>query len=230
MPVDLIQALNLPPEKAIAYFERKGLKITWDWKEQIKLNQAQAFTVAKAMNIAILQDIRDELNAALKQGTSFKTFQENLEPRLKAKGWWGKSVVAGKAVQLGSPWRLKTIYQTNIQSSYNVGRFRQFEDNAEDRPFLQYVAVVDGSTTDICLDLDGQIHPVDSSFWDTNAPPNHYGCRSRLRGLTAAQAGRAKKQKAVTEKPGKGFERNNAKEPWTPDKKDYDPDIYKLAF
>lgn len=232
MPVNLITALNLPPEKAVAYFERKGLKITWAWQEQAELNMAQAFTVAKAMNISVLQDIRDELLRGLKEGTDFKEFKKELTPRLQAKGWWPEEVRRdGKLVQLGAPRRLKVIYENNIQNSYNVGRWRSFEENIEAQPFLQYVAIIDGSTTPICQELNGQIHPVDSNFWGIHAPGNHYGCRSRLRSITAEQAKRSKfKPKKMKEKPGKGFERNNAKEPWTPDKKDFDNDIYKLAF
>jgi SPP1 gp7 family putative phage head morphogenesis protein len=224
-------ALTLPPAEAIAFLKKKGYKITWDWKEQIKLNNAQVFTVAKAMQMSVLQDIRDMLKKSLADGLSFYDFKKELEPRLKAVGWWGWQVVDGKRVQLGSPHRLKTIYDTNMQSSFNVGRWKHFEENKDSRPMLRYVAVMDGSTTDICQQLDGQIHPVGSPFWNTNAPPNHYGCRSRLESLSRKQAAKAggETKKKPDEKPEEGFSQNPAKQQWEPNKKDFDNDIFETV-
>lgn len=226
--LDFKYALTLPPADAIVFLKKKGYKITWDWKEQLKMNHAQTFTVAKAMQMDVLQDIRGMLNKSLKEGLSFYEFKKELEPKLKAAGWWGWQVVDGKRVQLGSPYRLKTIYDTNMQSAFNAGRWKHFEENRDTRPMLRYVGVRDGSQTDICRDLDGQIHPVDSAFWNSNAPPNHYGCRSRLESLSKEQAERAggETKKAPKEGPAKGFNSNPGRKSWEPDKADYDSDIW----
>lgn len=228
--IHLIQALNMPPEKAISFFEAKGYAITWNWQEQLKLNHAQVFTVANAIKMSVLQDIRNELKKSLKEGIPFAEFRKNLEPRLKANGWWGYITdKTGKRVQLGSPHRLRTIYRTNMQSSYNVGRWKSFEDNKEDRPALQYVAILDGSTRDEHAALHGQTHPVDSDFWNVNAPPNGHNCRCRLRSLSKEQTARAGKSKPVKAKPDKGFESNLAKTGWKPEKQSFDADIWKLG-
>ena len=85
------------------------------------LDQAhdQAFTIAKAMHLDLLSDIRSALETALQQGHTLKQFTDNLQPTLQAQGWWGKPIIvdsqgAAQPVQLGSPRRLKTIYQTNL--------------------------------------------------------------------------------------------------------------------
>jgi hypothetical protein len=44
-----------------------------------------AFTVAKAMNLDILQTVRDAVSKAIAEGQSERTFKQNLEPLLKQK-------------------------------------------------------------------------------------------------------------------------------------------------
>ena len=90
MPDFPTEPFALPPEDAIKFFEEKGFEITWDWREQLLINNAQVFTVAKAMKMDILTDIREMVDSALKEGMTFREFQFQLEPMLKAKGWWGK--------------------------------------------------------------------------------------------------------------------------------------------
>lgn len=42
-----------------------------------------------------------------------------------------------------TPRRLRTIFDTNIQSSYNAGRYQQQMANVADRPYFERVAVMD---------------------------------------------------------------------------------------
>jgi len=130
-PVDLSAVFGLPPEQAIEYFQSKGYAITWSWRDLWQEVQAKSFTVAKVMNSDILDDIRGALDDALNNGTTFRDYEKNLTPILKAKGWWGKTehtnTITGEVstAQLGSPRRLKTIYQTNLQTAYMAGRYRR---------------------------------------------------------------------------------------------------------
>lgn len=223
------EAFNLPPAEAIKFFEAKGYAFTWDWQEQLTLDHRKVFTVAKAMRMDVLQDIRGMLDKAMQEGITFQQFKKELSPRLRAKGWWGKAEVEGKVVQLGSPYRLRTIFQTNLQSSLSAGRWKAFEDNKDDRPYLKYVAVMDGSTTNICINLDGVIKPVDDSFWNINAPPNHWNCRSRLRPFTVTQALRSKAKIPPDVRPDKGFEYNPGRRDWAPEPIRYDQDIWSIG-
>ena len=224
--VDLYTAIRLRPEEAIKYFKAKGYTITWDWREQIVLNNAQTFTVAKAMQMDILQDIRNMLNKAQEEGTIFRDFQKELEPRLRQKGWWGKKVVDGKTVQLGSPRRLQIIYQNNMQSGFNAGRWKAFEDNKDNRPYLRYVNP--NPLTAICKAMVNKIYHINHIIWRTRAPGNHYGCKSRLRALTALQAKRAGGASApITAEPAEGWGSNPGIRRWEPKAKDYDKDIWK---
>lgn len=54
-------------------------------------------------------------------------------------------------------------------------------ENKDILPNLQFDAVIDSSTTDICRNLDGIIRPFDDTFWDIYYIPNHWGERSLVR-------------------------------------------------
>lgn len=184
---DLGYAIGLPPEKAIEYFQSKGYQITWNWYEMLNEAHAKAFTVAKAMNLDILQDIRGMVQKALDEGITSDTFVKELEPTLKTKGWWGKVMGEdGKEVQLGSPYRLKNIYRNNLQSAYMSGRYQAFMENADDRPYWEYVAVLDNRTRPTHAQLHGKVFRYDDPFWDSFYPPIDWGCRCRVRALDDA--------------------------------------------
>lgn len=186
--MNLIDLFNLPPESAIAYFKSKGYAFSWDWQDIWQEAHAKAFTVAKAMRMDVLQTIRDEVQQALNTGMTLRDFQKDLTPKLQSLGWWGRKMVGdeagGQEVQLGSPWRLSTIYRTNMQTSYMAGRYADFMENVDDRPYWQYVAVMDSKTRPAHRAMNGLIFAYDDPFWDTHYPPNDWNCRCRVRALS----------------------------------------------
>jgi SPP1 gp7 family putative phage head morphogenesis protein len=186
--VDLLFALQLPPEKAIAYFRAKGYAIGWRWQDVWQEAQAKAFTVAGVMKVEILQDIRQQVDKALASGQTYSQFADNLIPVLQQRGWWGRAAqtdketgeVSGKGL---TPWRLKTIYQTNLQTAYSAGRYKAFADNVEARPYWQYTAVMDRRTRPTHAAMNGLVFAADDPFWDSFYPPNGFNCRCRVRAL-----------------------------------------------
>lgn len=191
-PAILRALFDLPPTDAIAFLKSKGLGLTWNFQEMQDDAHARTFTVVKAGKLDILSDIRGALVDALNAGGTLDDFNRDLIPTLRAKGWWGKQVAVdpdtldAELVQLGSVRRLKTIYQTNMQSAYMAGRYkRQMEADAF--PFLQYVAVMDSKTRPSHSLLHGKIWRKDDPVWDTISPPRGYNCRCRTRALTPGQ-------------------------------------------
>lgn len=189
--VDLAYCMTLPPVQAVEYLEEKGYAITWDWHEQWQDAHAHAFTVAKVTRLDILQDIRDAVRKALAEGRTERWFQQRLTPVLQAKGWWGKQEVGDPdtgeidLVQLGSPHRLRTIFRANLQTAYMSGRFQGQLENADDRPYWMYVAILDSHTRPSHRALNGKVFRYDDPIWQYLYPPNGWGCRCRIIALSA---------------------------------------------
>ena len=103
---------------------------------------------------------------------------------LQTKGWWGRQenvdTDTGEVsqVQLGSPWRLQTIYRTNLQTAYMAGRFQSQLENIDDRPYWQYVAILDGRTRPSHRAMNGKVFRYDDPFWGSFYP--HRGRQDRV--------------------------------------------------
>ncbi len=192
--------LGKTPEEITSWFEAKGYDMSWNWQELWQAEHGRSFTVAKVMKLDILQDIRAEVDNAVKNGETFEQFRRNLEYKLKRSGWWGRVRAADvpgfdpaagidpdETVQLGSPWRLQTIYNTNINSAYSMGRYRAQRKAARTHPYWQYIAILDDHTRDEHAALHEKVWMYDDPFWDYFYPPNGWGCRCRVRTLSEKQ-------------------------------------------
>ncbi|MBP5951317.1 phage minor head protein [Pseudomonas sp. P42] len=190
-PADLKAIFGMEPKNAVAYLKAKGYAITWNWQDMLDQAHDQSFTVAKAMRLDLLSDIRGALETALQEGQTLKQFIADIQPVLEAQGWWGQQVIVdsqgvGELVQLGSPRRLKTIYQTNLQSAYMAGRKAEMEQTTETHPYWMYVAILDGKTRPSHRALHGQVFRHDDPIWSAIFPPNGFNCRCRVVALTEA--------------------------------------------
>lgn len=190
--VDIGAAFGMAPKDAVSYFRAKGLAVSDRWQEIWADAHTRAFTVAKAMNMDVLTTLRGEVDKALSDGLTEAQFAENLIPRLKALGWWGQQTWVDnqgqtRRVQLGSPYRLRTIYRTNLQTAYMAGRYRKQLATTRRRPYWMYVAVMDSHTRPSHAALNGRVFRYDDPIWQYLYPPNGWNCRCRVRTLTARQ-------------------------------------------
>ncbi|WP_374254350.1 phage minor head protein [Acinetobacter brisouii] len=182
---ELKALFELPPQDAIDYLKNKGFKIGWDWHETLDDAHSRAFTVAKVARIDILQDIRKSLITALESGQGFEKWKDNITPVLQDKGWWGRKTVINpegkeQEVQLGSPRRLRTIYDTNMQSAFSAGRYKAMLAGAETRPYWEWRHVTISNPRKQHLALNGQLFRFDDPFWSVAYPPSEWGCKCRV--------------------------------------------------
>jgi SPP1 gp7 family putative phage head morphogenesis protein len=183
---ELAANFELPAVEALAFFQAKGLKPTFAWQDMLGDEHDLAFTVAKMMDNDLLATVKGKLDKALNRGDTLADFKRELIPTLQAAGWWGKSDVIDpltgqvKQAQLGSASRLETIFRTNLQSAYAVGRWQAIEDQADQAPYLMYDAVDDHRTRPEHQALDGLVLKVDDPYWNSHAPSNGWNCRCGL--------------------------------------------------
>ena len=191
--IDLGYAFNLPPEKAVAYFRSKGRRVSFDWHSMWREAHARAFTVANCAKLDVLRDLQLGIRKALKEGRGEKWFVQTLEPVLRSKGWWGPrdevNPSTGKIirVQQGSRWRLALIARQNVQNAVNAGRWQEQVENRDNQPYLRYVAMQDMRTRPDHGMLHDKVFPVGDTFWQTHYPPNGWGCRCHVEGVSEAR-------------------------------------------
>lgn len=173
----------LPPEEAIAYFRAKGLALGFSWRDVWAEEHDIAFTVAKAMSLDLLEEIRAGIDAALAEGQTLEQFRKALTPVLIARGWWGRREVIDpltgevREAQLGSARRLQTIFDTNLRTAYAAGHWRQIEETKEARPWLVYRHTPQEDPREEHQAWDGLCLPADDPWWRTHYPPNGWYCK-----------------------------------------------------
>lgn len=176
-------AFNLAPEKAVEFFRGKGLAASFAWQDMLHEEHDRAFTIAKLLDLDLLSDMKRYVDLAISEGWTRAQFVERLIPELIVRGWWGRSEmvdpVSGEAVevQLGSARRLKTIYDTNLRTSYAAGHWERIETNKRTAPYVMYSAVLDGRTREAHRAWNGRVLRADDPWWKTHTPPNGWNCR-----------------------------------------------------
>jgi len=179
-----------PPAEALKYFKEKDLRIGFDHRDVWGREHAHAFTVAKVAELDILDDIKGALNDALAEGRTFRDFANNLKPELAKKGWWGLADRIDpkdgqlKEVQLGSPRRLRTIYQTNLRTARAAGQWERVQRRKQTHPYLLYQLGPSEHHREEHVKWAGLILPVDHPFWQTHYPQNGWGCKCRVRAVS----------------------------------------------
>lgn len=195
-----------PPLEALKFFRKKGLATSFAWQDVWQEEHGRAFTVAKAMNRDVLETIRAEVDRAIATGTTLDDFRKTLTPTLQKLGWWGRQEMADpltgevRDVQLGSPRRLRTIFEVNLRAAYQAGRWERIERQKGAFPYLRYVhSDASRNPRPQHVAWDGTIKPVDDPWWDTHYGPCGWGCK-----CTAVAYSRRQVEKngwSVTEEP-----------------------------
>lgn len=197
---------NQPPKpvEALRWFKAKGIQPSFDWKDVWQEEHAIAFTVAKAMEFDVLEAIKLATQKAIAQGQTFTEFQRNIKPTLINLGWWGRQdktdPLTGELrdVQLGSPRRLRKIYRTNMRTARAAGQFERAQRTKQALPYLIYELGPSENHREEHVNWSRIILPIDHPFWQTHYPPNGWGCKCRVRQISAAEA---KRLGGVTEDP-----------------------------
>ena len=184
------------PKEALEYFRFRGLRIGFDYRDIWQEEHALVFTVAKAMETDLLQEIRAALDRALGEGRTFRQFRKALTPVLRERGWWGKQEMrdprTGETVraQLGSRRRLRTIYRANLRAARSAGVWDRAQRTKRTHPCFLYEPGPAGKGCDRHAAWAGTLLPIDHPWWNDHFPPNGWNCRCRVRPLGEAEVER----------------------------------------
>ncbi|WP_051529375.1 phage minor head protein [Meiothermus cerbereus] len=210
-----VEATPTDPEQAIAWFRARLPLPDPAYRALSEEARRRAFFVAGLAQLDMVQEALDALDAALAKGETFEQFKDRLSERIQ-RAWGGASAH-----------RLRTIFDTNLQSAYGAGRWKAADELRQERPYWGLSVVLDGRTSRICLNLAGVVLPADHPFWNTHIPPLHFRCRTALVTYSAAQAEGRITQRPPDQPPLEGFGRPPGREAWSPEPRDYHPELWR---
>lgn len=165
--------------------------------------KAKAFTVAGIEKASIIAKHQGLVLAAIEEGLSFDEYLK-------------------RADELAAPFitgaHAETVMRTNLNGAYNSGRLDLFESAGDFVKAVQFSAILDDRTTDVCRKWDGTVIPMNSPMLNALTPPLHFNCRSTLISVTDTPDNASVKptlQKDLPDvAPQKGFGRIPGKEPF----------------
>jgi len=132
------------------------------------LIDANTFQAIGKLKNSLLDNSKQILITGLKDGKGENEIMKELDGVFS-------SVVKGSidASLSYEPTLLRTIVRTNYNTFYNLGR-KQVANGSDFVQMLEYSAILDPRTTEICMSLDGKIYPKADPIWDSITPPNHF--------------------------------------------------------
>lgn len=185
----------------------------------------RAFWVAGVADADLVQQVYDEIDRAISDGTTLEDFRGVVGDKLYSA--WGAE---------DAP-RVETVFRTNLSTAYNAGRSAVMTDPAvlEARPYWRYdrMSGADHSHDEpghICGVMDGVVRPADDPIWQKAHPPCHHRCGCHLTPLSRSEAFEEGVSRApyIGDGPADGFGRppaGPAEDQWVPDIAAYAPPI-----
>ena len=166
----------LPFAEQIAFFMQKVNLPTQRWDDLWKGAHARGFMIAGATKTALLEDFYGAVLAAQADGETLVDFKARFNAIVAKHGWSHTG---------GAPWRARVIYNTNINTAYQAGRYQQMQTLRKTRPYWRYVHGDSANPRAQHLAWDGLVLPAEDAFWQTHYPPNGWGCSCRVEALSA---------------------------------------------
>lgn len=184
--------------------------------------EANGFRMAGNMSDGARAIIQQELQLGVKSGRSPGETKAQIWDRLVSRGFTNEASVslveddAKVESLLNELWvdteeaavaYLNTLVNTNTFEALNEARYAEFTDPAvaDFVEGLEYSAVLDETTTEICSELNGMKLTADNEAWDSLRPPNHYNCRSLLIPITTIDGWDGEESEIPNVEPQVGF-------------------------
>lgn len=167
--------LARPFAEQVAFFRGKlgRLVPTAKWTDLLRSSHDRAFMVAGAQNADLLAGLAAAVDRAIVGGVGIDSFRRDFAALVKRHGWGYNG---------DFNWRTRTIYTTNMATSYAAARlaqlraagfgwwvYRHSDSVLHPRPYH--------------LSWNGLTLRAEDPWWKTHFPPNGWGCRCRVVGV-----------------------------------------------
>lgn len=164
----------------IAFLRQKRAMPTKSWLDALFGTHDRAFVIAGATDVAMLEEFQTALIKAADEGLSVDAFAKDFDRIVAKYGWdyFGER-----------DWRIRTIFETNMRTSYMAGRLRQMRDPdvVKMRPFWRYVHAdsrIPLQPRPIHVEWDGLVLKWDDPWWEVHFPPNDWRCSCGVRSMS----------------------------------------------
>jgi hypothetical protein len=186
-----------PFAEQVAFFKNKLNLPTERYDDIKKAAHDRAFIVAGAQKADLLNDLHRTIEDKLRDGKGLDEFRRDFKQIVQAHGWHGWT---GEGTKKGEAWRTRTIFETNLRTSYAAGREKQLQNPnlLKVAPYLQYIHSGHENYRPQHKQWGDQKLTLrhDHPFWQTHKPPNGWGCACRVMAVVAPAPG------AMTTPPG----------------------------
>jgi SPP1 gp7 family putative phage head morphogenesis protein len=168
--------LDVPFKEALDFAKKREVVLPEVYYGKLPAEaRAAAFSVTGMAQIDQIQSVLDSLNKALETGQSFTDWQEQASSNIEE--------LAGL-----SEARQELIFRNATHTAYSTGKWQQYQDNKDMRPYLMYSAILDSRTRPTHRAMNGVIRPIDDPIWEKWTPPAGFACRCTTLSLNAEQA------------------------------------------
>lgn len=176
-----LEVAPLTPKAAIEYFRAKIPLTTTAFEEISDIYRGRAFTIAKQQTVEAVQVVQGWLERSLADGLTFRDFLGGLNEAAAAGG-----------ITAVNPYHAATVFQTNIQTAYNAGRWEMYHapEMVESFPYFQNHTVGDDRVRPTHAQMEGFIARRDDAIWERAWPPYGFGCRCTVTAISAVEAER----------------------------------------
>lgn len=169
-------------KEQIEYLRQKRVKPTRAWTDAMAGDHDRAFVIAGATDVAMLEEFHAAVIEAART-RDYKAFAGEFD-RIVAKYGWSYNG--------GREWRIRTIFETNIRTSYMAGRLRQMRDPEVVKilPYWEYIHAdtrVPLKPRPEHVAWDRLVLAWNDPWWDVHFPPNDWRCSCGVEAVSEDQ-------------------------------------------
>lgn len=169
-----ITAQPLPFNEQIDYFRKKINMPTETYLDIYGEAHDYAFAVAGAHTHEIVGDFRQAVDEIIEGSGTLEDFRQRFDEIVEKHSWEYNG---------GRNWRSRIIYDTNLYSSYNHGRYEQQKALADVLPYWMYEHNDSQHPRIQHKGWHGKVLRANDPWWDLHYPVRAYGCHCTVRAL-----------------------------------------------